>query len=123
MQTTVQETDKHKVKLTVEIPTDRFGKDLDAAYRRMAQQVKVPGFRKGKAPRKVIDAQVGLVGRMVQRFARRIGATPGVVVSGGDAEPLVQRLNAAGIAASIAHNLVLAGLALRARDLPAVTER
>jgi len=59
MQTTVQETDKHKVKLTVEIPTDRFGKDLDAAYRRVAQQVKVPGFRKGKAPRRVIDAQVG----------------------------------------------------------------
>src|SRR4029453_492649 len=50
---------KHKVKLTVEIPTDRFGKDLDAAYRRVAQQVKVPGFRKGKAPRRVIDAQVG----------------------------------------------------------------
>jgi trigger factor len=59
MQTTVQEADKHKVKLTVEIPTDRFGKDLDAAYRRVAQQVKVPGFRKGKAPRRVIDAQVG----------------------------------------------------------------
>ena len=59
MQTTVQETDKYKVKLTVEIPTDRFGKDLDAAYRRVAQQVKVPGFRKGKAPRRVIDAQVG----------------------------------------------------------------
>jgi trigger factor len=59
MQTTVEETDKHKVKLTVKVPTDRFGKDLDAAYRRVAQQVKVPGFRKGKAPRKVIDAQVG----------------------------------------------------------------
>jgi trigger factor len=59
MQTSVQETDKHKVKLTVEIPIDRFGKDLDAAYRRVAQQVKVPGFRKGKAPRRVIDAQVG----------------------------------------------------------------
>jgi trigger factor len=59
MPTTVEETDKHTVKLTVEIPTDRFGKDLDAAYRRVAQHVKVPGFRKGKAPRRVIDAQVG----------------------------------------------------------------
>ncbi len=59
MPTTIEETDKHKVKLTVEVPTDRVGKDLDAAYRRVAQQVKVPGFRKGKAPRKVIDAQVG----------------------------------------------------------------
>src|SRR5437867_1690301 len=59
MPTTIEETDRHKVKLTVEVPPDRIGKDLDAAYRRVAQQVKVPGFRKGKAPRKVIDAQVG----------------------------------------------------------------
>ncbi len=59
MPTTIEETDKHTVKLTVEVPTDRVGKDLDAAYRRVAQQVKVPGFRKGKAPRQVIDAQVG----------------------------------------------------------------
>lgn len=71
----------------------------------------------------VIDAQAGLVGRMVQRLARRIGVLPGVVVSGGDAEPLAQRLNAEGIAVSIAHNLVLAGLGLRARDLLAVAER
>ncbi len=59
MPTTIEETDKHTVKLTVEVPTDRVGKDLDAAYRRVAQQVKVPGFRTGKAPRQVIDAQVG----------------------------------------------------------------
>ena len=71
----------------------------------------------------VIDAQAGLVGRMVQRLARRIGGSPDVVVSGGDAEPLVRRLNTEGIAASIAHNLVLAGLGLRARDLPAIAER
>ena len=64
----------------------------------------------------VIDAQAGLVERMVQRLALRIGARPDVVVSGGDAEPLARRLDDAGIAATIAHNLVLAGVGLRARD-------
>jgi trigger factor len=59
MQTTLEETDKHTVKLTVEVETERFGKDLDRAYRKIAQQVRVPGFRRGKAPRPVIDAQVG----------------------------------------------------------------
>lgn len=59
MQTTVEETDKHKVKLTIEIPPDEFGKDLDRAYRKVARQVKIPGFRKGKVPRQVIDAQIG----------------------------------------------------------------
>jgi trigger factor len=59
MQTTLEETDKHKVRLTVEVPPDEVGKDLDRAYRKIAQQVKIPGFRKGKVPRKVIDAQFG----------------------------------------------------------------
>jgi len=59
MQTTVEETDKHTVKLTVEVDTERFGKDLDRAYRKVAQQVRIPGFRKGKVPRRVIDAQIG----------------------------------------------------------------
>jgi trigger factor len=59
MQTTVEETDKHKVKLTIEVPPDAFGKDLDRAYRKVARQVKIPGFRKGKVPRQVIDAQIG----------------------------------------------------------------
>ncbi|MGH2635240.1 MAG: trigger factor [Actinomycetota bacterium] len=59
MQTTVQETDRHKVKLTIEVPPEEFGKDLDRAYRKIAQQVRIPGFRKGKVPRKIIDAQIG----------------------------------------------------------------
>lgn len=66
----------------------------------------------------VADAQAGLVERITMRFARRLGANPQVVVSGGDAEALAARLDADGIAASIAHNLVIAGLALRARGLP-----
>jgi trigger factor len=59
MQTTVEETDKHTVKLTIEVPPDELAKDLDKAYRKIAQSVKIPGFRKGKVPRQIIDAQVG----------------------------------------------------------------
>lgn len=59
MLTTVEETDRHKVKVTVEVEPDRFGKDLDRAYRKVAQHVRIPGFRKGKVPRRVIDAQIG----------------------------------------------------------------
>jgi trigger factor len=69
MQTTVEETDKHKVRLTVEVEPDRVGKDLDRAYRKIAQQIKIPGFRKGKVPKKVIDAQIGreaVVGEFIE---------------------------------------------------------
>jgi trigger factor len=59
MQTTVENTEKHTVKLTVEIPPDEYSKELDATYRSIANQVKVPGFRKGKVPKRIIDAQIG----------------------------------------------------------------
>ena len=59
MQTTVENTEKHTVKLTVEIPPDEYSKELDATYRSIANQVKIPGFRKGKVPKRIIDAQIG----------------------------------------------------------------
>jgi trigger factor len=59
MQTTVESTAKHTVRLTVEVPEDEFRKDLDRAYRSIANQVKIPGFRKGKVPKRIIDAQIG----------------------------------------------------------------
>ena len=59
MQTTLENVDKHRVKLTVEVPPDETSPVLDLAYRHLAEQVSVPGFRKGKVPRKIIDAQAG----------------------------------------------------------------
>ena len=59
MQTTLEETGKHAVKLSVEVPPEEFKPDIDAAYRRIASSISIPGFRKGKVPRQVIDAQIG----------------------------------------------------------------
>jgi trigger factor len=59
MQTIVENTDKHTVKLTIEVPPEQVDKDLDRTYRAIAREVKIPGFRPGKAPKPIIDAQVG----------------------------------------------------------------
>jgi len=59
MQTTLEETDPHTVRLQVEVPPEEFRRDLDRAYRHVAGEVKIPGFRKGKAPKPVIDRVVG----------------------------------------------------------------
>jgi trigger factor len=59
MQTTAERTDTHVVKLTIEVPVDEFDQDLDRTYRSISRQVKIPGFRKGKIPKPVIDAQIG----------------------------------------------------------------
>lgn len=48
-----------RVKLVVEIPFDELQDDLKNAYRSIASQVNVPGFRKGKVPARVIDQRFG----------------------------------------------------------------
>lgn len=67
MQTSLEAVDKHRVKLSVEVPSEETTPVLDLAYRHLADQVSVPGFRKGKVPRKIIDAQAGR-GAVLQEF-------------------------------------------------------
>jgi trigger factor len=59
MQTSLEKVDKHRIKLTVEVPAQETKPVLDLAYRHLSEQVSVPGFRKGKVPRRIIDSQVG----------------------------------------------------------------
>lgn len=69
METAVEETAKHTVKLTIEVPPEEFGRELEGAYRTVAQHVKIPGFRRGKAPRQIIDARVGRA-HVMEEFVR-----------------------------------------------------
>jgi trigger factor len=48
-----------RAKLTVEVPFEELKPSLDKAYKTIAQQINVPGFRRGKVPPLVIDRQVG----------------------------------------------------------------
>jgi len=48
-----------RAKMTVEVPFEELKPSLDAAYKQIAQQLNVPGFRRGKVPPTVIDRQVG----------------------------------------------------------------
>ncbi|GAA0590654.1 trigger factor [Kribbella sandramycini] len=59
MKSTVESLSPTKVKLIVEVPFEELKPSLDAAYKSIAQQIQVPGFRKGKIPPQVIDQRVG----------------------------------------------------------------
>lgn len=59
LQTTSERVDKDRVKLHVEVPEAALQPAVDAAYRRWAKEIKVPGFRKGHIPKQIIDARVG----------------------------------------------------------------
>ena len=59
MKTTVDKLSDTRVKLTVNVPFAELDKEIAQAYAAIAQQVSIPGFRKGKAPRQLIDARFG----------------------------------------------------------------
>jgi len=48
-----------QVALTVEAEPEEMEKAMDGAYRRLVNKVAVPGFRKGKAPRALLERHVG----------------------------------------------------------------
>ena len=58
--TTVEEVEPNKVRVSVTVPAAEFEKAVDAAFRKIAREVKVPGFRPGKAPRQILEQRVGV---------------------------------------------------------------
>ena len=59
MKTDVEELSPTRVKLTIEVPFEELKPQLDKAYREVAKQVRVPGFRPGHVPPRVIDQRIG----------------------------------------------------------------
>ncbi|NJJ03151.1 trigger factor [Corynebacterium coyleae] len=59
MKTNVEKLSDTRVKLNVSVPFDELGQEIDQAYKAISQQVNIPGFRRGKAPRQLIDARFG----------------------------------------------------------------
>lgn len=59
MKSTVEQLSPTRVKVNVEVPFDELKPNFDRAYKKIAQQVRVPGFRPGKAPARVLESRVG----------------------------------------------------------------
>lgn len=59
MKSSVETLSPTRVKLAVEVPFDELKSSLDEAYKAIGSQVRVPGFRPGKVPARIIDQRVG----------------------------------------------------------------
>ena len=59
MKAVVEPLEDNKVKLSIQVEEQEFEKDIDAAYRKIAREVRIPGFRPGKAPRRILEARLG----------------------------------------------------------------
>jgi len=87
MQATAEKLDRSRVRLQVEVGTDDLKKEYDRAVRRVAGRVNIRGFRKGKAPRSIIESYLGvdyvmrdlvdnLVPRVYGEAVQQTGVTP-----------------------------------------------
>jgi trigger factor len=105
MKSSVEPLEGNKVKLYVEVDEAEFDRDIDRAFKAIAREVKLPGFRNGKAPRRVLEARIGLgpareqalrdaipryLGKAVREHDVDLIATPQIEVTGGQDEGIVE---------------------------------
>jgi trigger factor len=60
VKSSVEHLEGNKVKLSVNIDEDEFDRNIDQAFRKIAREVRLPGFRNGKVPRRVLEARIGI---------------------------------------------------------------
>ncbi|HWG73550.1 MAG TPA: trigger factor [Acidimicrobiales bacterium] len=59
MKSAIEPLEGNKVKVSVSLDATEFEKALDDAFRKIAREVRIPGFRPGKAPRRILEARLG----------------------------------------------------------------
>lgn len=59
MKATAERIEKNTVLLEIEVETEKVNQAMDKAYRKVVKEVNIPGFRKGKAPRPMVERYVG----------------------------------------------------------------
>nr|WP_174551714.1 trigger factor [Nocardia grenadensis] len=59
VKSTVEQLSPTRVRINVEVPFEELKPDFDRAYKALAKQVRIPGFRPGKAPAKLLEARLG----------------------------------------------------------------
>ncbi len=90
MKTDVEELSPTRVKLTIEVPFEELKTSLDKAYREVARQVRVPGFRPGRVPPRIIDQRFGRAAVLEQAVNEAVPELYNRAVAEHDVVPLSQ---------------------------------
>ena len=90
MKSTVEKLSPTRVRINVEVPFAELQADFDRAYKQLAQQVRLPGFRPGKAPAKLLEARVGRAAVLEQVVNDALPARYSEAVATGELRPLGQ---------------------------------
>ena len=88
MKSAVETLNPTRVKLTVEVPFDELKPSMDEAYKSIASQVNVPGFRKGKVPPRIIDQRFGRAAVLQEAVQDAVPRFYGQAAQDNDIRPL-----------------------------------
>lgn len=90
MKSTVEKLSPTRVRINVEVPFTELEPEFDAAFKQLAQQVRLPGFRPGKAPRKLLEARVGREAMLDQVVGEAVPGRYSEAVTTSSLQPLGQ---------------------------------
>ncbi|MGE5694967.1 MAG: trigger factor [Candidatus Sericytochromatia bacterium] len=90
MKSTVEQLSPTRVKINVEVPFTELQPDFDRAYKQLAQQVRLPGFRPGKAPAKLLEARIGRGAILEQVVNEALPSRYSEAVTSSDVQPIGQ---------------------------------
>jgi trigger factor len=90
LKSTVEQLSPTRVKINVEVPFDELQPNFDRAYRKIAQQVRIPGFRPGKVPARVLESRIGRAPVLDEVVNEVIPAKYIEAVQAGEVRPLGQ---------------------------------
>lgn len=90
MKSTVEQLTPTRVRINVEVPFTELQPDFERTYKQLAQQVRVPGFRPGKAPAKLIEARFGRAAVLQQVVNEALPSRYSEAVTSSDLKPLGQ---------------------------------
>jgi trigger factor len=90
VKSTVEQLSPTRVRINVEVPFKELQPDFDRAYKELAKQVRLPGFRPGKAPAKLLEARVGKQAILDQVVNEALPSRYGQAVTESDVRPLGQ---------------------------------
>ncbi|MEV3906093.1 trigger factor [Mycobacterium sp. NPDC050551] len=90
MKSTVEKLSPTRVRINVEVPFTELEPDFDRAFKQLAQQVRLPGFRPGKAPRKLLEARVGREAMLDQVVGEAVPGKYSEAITTSEVQPLGQ---------------------------------
>ncbi|MBN1327402.1 MAG: trigger factor family protein, partial [Candidatus Cloacimonetes bacterium] len=90
MKITSEKIENAQVKLNIEVDSGEVAKYMDKAYRELVAKVNVPGFRKGKTPRSVLEKHIGKDALMQEAIEHLIPDAYRKALEDENIEPIAQ---------------------------------